>query len=205
MDDAPDNSDPAIVVALNRLEQRFPAQPSVQAAILRELSIRSVTLSARATDMRFAASADLSHATQDATPPRPAVLIASERAALNGERLDPENAFFPLMHAVTLFARRDDDAACAEFARAASLPHFDDYPRDEAEGAWRLAEDAVGAEPGPTVRELMSASVYFEHMWQIQGAARLAVLKAMHDEQSGDGARTVEGGRNRPADGPRPG
>ena len=54
-------------------------------------------------------------------------LEAFDRDAAAGERLDPDNAFFPLMRSVGLFAEHRDDEALAAIQRAGAKPRFQEY------------------------------------------------------------------------------
>jgi hypothetical protein len=185
-------TDPAVLAALDQLEPSFSDQPSLQAAVLRELSRGDVNLSAREGDLTALTGppSTAPYTGDAATPVSPAALGEWDRAVAAGERLDPDNAFFPMMEAVGLFAARQDDAACAALQRAAALPHFDDYFRDEVLGGWRLDSTAAGIDPGVVSRVSRYAATRILEYRPLRDAAHLAVLCAVEREQSGN----AEGG-----------
>jgi hypothetical protein len=66
----------------------------------------------------------------------------SEIAA--GERLDPKNAYFPLMSCVGDFAAGQPEPAHSDLHRAALCPVYNDYVRDEAVAQLHAQRDAIG-------------------------------------------------------------
>jgi hypothetical protein len=94
----------------------------------------------------------------DAHPPpptisRPSVLpepdpVAQEfrRAAREGERLEPDNACFPVTAALADLAAYRDRDALYDMERAAAAPHWTDYTRAIIE-AWLRRFALAGAEP----------------------------------------------------------
>lgn len=115
----------------------------------------------------------------------PETLAAFDAHAAAGERLDPNNAYFPLMRAVGLFAAHKDDEARAALLRAGDKPGWNDYLTDEADGLWRLSAAASGEEPGAVSRLALSAAILLPHCAQLRSVARLATVQAMTMEQAG--------------------
>lgn len=123
-----------------------------------------------------------------ATPPDPSVLAAFDAEAVAGERLDPQNAFFPFMRAVGLFAAHRDTAGIDALLRAGRAPLWNEYTQDETNGFFRLAEAADG--PQSVLDRIgITASVMYPQFTQLRAVARLATVKAMQDEQTGNVAQ----------------
>lgn len=84
---------------------------------------------------------------QSLIPPAAEHLAAYDRDAKEGERLDPDNAYFPLMRAVGLFAARRDKEAIEAIERASRKPRWEDYTNEEAEAHLHLLAKAFGRQP----------------------------------------------------------
>ena len=101
-----------------------------------------------------------------------------------GERLDPQNAYFPLMETVALYALKYDTQAQAALHRAANCPTYDDYSQVEALGAFRLME-AQGSRY-TLLKVARAASILYPHYSQFRSVSRLVTVQAMQKEQAGD-------------------
>lgn len=129
----------AQIERLQKLAKHFPITPSVYANILRYQSAdaSSETLDGEIKLMGPDPSSYQSIGASSAEK-RAGVTVADQ-----GERLVPDNAFFPQMRAYWLFAlHRNHDAIQAVLA-AGNKTRWDDYSTDEAIGRWRL-DDAAG-------------------------------------------------------------
>lgn len=118
----------------------------------------------------------------------PALLAAFDADAAQGERLDPSNAYFPLMHAISLFAAHRDAEGLAAVQRASTKPVWNEYVSDETNGRLRLADAAYGHAPSISRVAIMAAALYPQYA-PLRAVARLATVLAMHAEQSGNPAR----------------
>jgi len=102
-----------------------------------------------------------------------------------GERLDPTNAFFPLMEALGRFAEGRNNAAIKLVEKAAIDRRFDEYLSDEQLGDWRLQELAFG-DKSSLSRALSAFGVLTPEYARLRSAADMAVVQAMKREQTGD-------------------
>ncbi|MBB6053703.1 hypothetical protein [Armatimonas rosea] len=119
---------------------------------------------------------------------RPIDSAAFERALTDAQRgaaLDPSNAFFPAMEALTLYGLKRDSKAQAALHRAALCPRFDDGVRTEMQGTLRLREAALGPQLALT-ETAVAAATLFPHYASLRALARLATVQAMQKEQAGD-------------------
>lgn len=166
---------------LRALEARFPDTPSLYANVLRYATLGQIRLN-RADDFRLE-EAPLPRTFRPATP-RPEDLAAFDADAAAGERLDPDNAFFPLMRAIGLFAARRDADALAAVRRAGTKTTWREYYEDDVEGRRRLRDEAFDD------RSMIShvsvfAALLFPHYAPLRGVARNATYQAVLAEQGG--------------------
>jgi hypothetical protein len=175
---------------LRALTSRFPDRPSLYAAILRMASQGEVTL-VRPEEFELmgesvppAAALRPSPNGTNAFNDTPESLAAFDSDAAAGERLDPDNAYFPFLRSVGLFAAHRDDEALAAIQRAATKPMWHEYYDDEVEGKWRL-HLLVTHNPSALLHTMMEAAVLLPHYAQLRAACRVAVYKAMEAEQAG--------------------
>ena len=174
------------LAALQTLKADYPDQPSLLAAILRTLSQDTVNLSGRHDQYELQPPTEGAPKEKPVVPIPPAALAVWEDAAQTGARLDPGNAFFPLMQAIGLFARHKDAEALAQIKLAGTLPRYNDYGRDEATGGWDLLEAGQGGRAATLQRMSISAATLLPHDAVIRAAARLTTVQAMHLEQAGN-------------------
>lgn len=177
---------------LRALSARFPDQPALQAHLLRH-SCWHVAPRHRP-EVALAVGN---------TPPQPlpterpsaAAWAEYDRTAAEGERLDPDNAFFPYMRAVGLFGIGRDAEALAAVARAADKPRWDDYGWDQTQARWRVLRDAFGEQTAFT-RGMDDLAIPSPHLTPQRVAAQMAVYYAVRAEQAD---RREEGHRIRQA------
>ena len=171
------------VERLRGLEARFPNQAALYAHILRYATAGDVILHRQ--DQDELSSVPVHH---DAALPRhatPQALAAFDRDAEQGERLDPGNAYFPLMRAAELYEAGRDADAIAAIHRAGQKTRFEDYTSDEIVSLDRYTTLSQG-ESGAIARISQAASILFPHYAQLRALCRMGVVSAVHAEQSGD-------------------
>ncbi len=169
---------------LRALEGRFPNNVSLRANVLRYAC----------EDIRWDRREDFLITGQPVPAPNkqgppndPAVLAAFDRDAAAGERLDPNNAYFPYLCAVGLYAAHRDAEAQAAILRAGTEPRWDEYAQDEAEGRWRLSALVYGPSAQEAVaRTAVAAMVEFPQYAKIRAVARAVTYQAIEAEQAGD-------------------
>ena len=165
------------------LVSRFPNNPSLRANILRYATQNEIHLARP--DERLLEVNPTPHNEESRTlPPTAAASAAYDADAAAGERLDPDNAYFPFMRAVGLFAAHRDDAGVAEIKRAGQAHLWQEYNVDEVEGRWRISEAVYGGKEGIS-RMAFAASLVFPHYQQLRAAARLVTAKAVQAELDG--------------------
>ncbi|MBM3496957.1 MAG: hypothetical protein FJX72_21940, partial [Armatimonadetes bacterium] len=179
-DMAPDM--PAQEMALRALEHRIGPSPALCACILRFALLRPILVGRPETellsDMKRSA---WSSGRRKVSPGRVRAFIETART---GERLDPENAFFPMMLAIGLLAERSDRDAEEALKRAGGKAAWNDYAMGEALGRWQIAEDAHG-EPGSLARTAQAAAILFPHYAQVREMYRVMVYRAVLAEEKG--------------------
>ena len=120
----------------------------------------------------------------DSPPPTPAQLAAFDADAAAGERLDPDNAYFPFMRSVGLFAAHRDAEGLAAVRRAGTKTTWREYSEDEVEGGWRILDGVYGHREA-VAGTAISASLLLPHYQVLRAAARLVTVKAVEEEQAG--------------------
>ena len=169
--------------ALRALVPQFPNEPSLRAAILRFDTMGAVKPLHRDDENLLSSTKP-----KDAPPEKPldpAALAAFEAEAEAGERLAPDNAYFPLMRAIGLYGAGRDAEARAALHRAAQKPLYNDYVREEAEARWALSRAAYG-NPGTIAEVAQSAAILFPHYAYLRSTARIALAQAIRAEQAGN-------------------
>lgn len=125
-------------------------------------------------------------------PPPPADLLREfDRFAQQGERLDADNAYFPMMRAMGLFAARRDREAVNALLRASKCTRWDDYTSDETMARIALLHAAFGKVPA-IAEEVADTVVSFWHHGALRSMARMAVYmaeKAEHEERKEEGVQ----------------
>ena len=165
------------------LVPRFPDNPSLHANILRYATQEEIHL--KRPEENLLSGLPLPAVSQEEEGhDTPAHLAAFDADAAAGERLDPDNAYFPFMRAVGLFAARRDDEALDAVKRAGAEHEWREYSNDEVEGRWRIMEAATGGREGVS-RMAVAAALLFPQYQQIRAAARLVAVKAVLAEQDG--------------------
>ncbi len=166
---------------LRDLTRRFPNTPSLYANILRNATRGSVHFNRKESDLLIGQA---KHFDDHRPPSTPEALAAFDQDAAAGERLDPDNAYFPFMRAAGLYAAHKDAEARAAIHRAGAKSQWNEYFTDEAHAFWSLHEKAFGDDTALWhVSE--AASILLPHYVGLRNAARVAAYQAMQDEQAG--------------------
>ncbi|MGI4787587.1 MAG: hypothetical protein ACRYFS_01910 [Janthinobacterium lividum] len=120
----------------------------------------------------------------DNTPPSPVQLAAFEADADAGERLDPDNAYFPFMRAASLFSAHRDSEAYAAVQLTSEKHVWREYTDDEVQGHWRINDAIYGGREALSAGAV-AASELFPHYAGLRASARIVAYKAILDEQAG--------------------
>ena len=117
----------------------------------------------------------------------PAQVAAFVVLAEQGERLEPNNAFFPAMVAWGQFAGRRDDAATQAWLRAGTKPVFDEHDTEEITARWELNRAMNhGMETGAISRMFTQGAITYPHFAVLRSVARMASYTAWQRERRGD-------------------
>jgi hypothetical protein len=109
---------------------------------------------------------------------------AYEQAAAQGENLDPDNAYFPMMRAIGLFDAKRDAEGIAAVLRAGQKSRFDDYTDEEAEAKWTLCRHVYGPS-SVLVRRNIACAVVLPHLAPLRAESRLIAYFAERAELEG--------------------
>ncbi len=169
---------------LRALEPRFPDRPSLYANILRD-AVQDQIVIHRDELALLMGDPTPKHASNGSTNNfTPEQFAAYDQDAAVGERLDPDNAYFPFMRAAGLFAAHRDDAAIAAILRAGQKPVWAEYYNDEVKGEWQLQEATLG-HISALPKAVLAFSINFPQYRALRAASRMAVFKAAEAEQAG--------------------
>ncbi len=106
--------------------------------------------------------------------------------ARQGERCDPDNAFFPMLLAAADFAAGSNRAGMEDVARAAEKSRWEDYTAEETRGKWRLDTLAFGTQSS-IAREHADNGIYLEPARsQLEAVGSLIYKEAIAQEQAGN-------------------
>ena len=182
----PMNSLPNSTVKVQRLHElatRFPNEPSVYAHALRFATMGAVLLRRQEQDELLAVPPVNSAA--KVRQIKPEDLEAFERDAANGERLAPDNAYFPLMRAIGFYAVHKDAEAIAAIHRAGLKTRYEDFTSMEFSCVDKFSTLAHG-QRGVIARTAMAAAILFPHYAQIRALSRMGTVSAIHMELNGN-------------------
>lgn len=101
-----------------------------------------------------------------------------------GERLEPQNGYFPMLRAAGLYSAHRDREALAELHRASGLTEWQPHYVDEAEGAWRMGVLADG-DGGALHQMATQASILYPELALLRQTARIAIANAIKAELAG--------------------
>jgi hypothetical protein len=168
-------------VQLWKLRNRFAQEPSLYAAVLRCLSEAEVSLERnqdqqrllpREVRLRDAQNSEMRRQREVSCSPEMITLFWG--AVSEGERLDPDNGFFPMMRAAILFVMHRETEAFTALDKAASARTWNDYSTDEAMGRMKLREMIQGP-MGVLAESPYVRYVTYPHLRLLRATARTAV------------------------------
>lgn len=165
------------------LVARFPDRPSAYACQLRYLNLEGLSC--------WADPYNSGHPREQvARLMSPESLLRFIAAAQKGAQLDPENAYFPLMRAVGLFAAHRDTEALEAVQAAAHCPRWNDYEADEAVGLDRLQCEAYG-DRGAAQRLINAACLVMPQYPQVRALTDRAIDWCIAQEKAGNYAQGI--------------
>ena len=170
--------------AARRLVPHFPDNASLRANILRYATAKDIRLSRDEDFLLSGQPVPPPHADPNNLPPTPAHLAAFDADAAAGEKLDPDNAYFPFMRAFGLFAAHRDAEGLAAVQRASTKHVWREYFDDEVEGDWRIDDSVYGGRESVSAMAV-SAALLFPHYQHLRAEARVVAYKAILDEKAG--------------------
>ncbi len=160
------------------LQHQFPREPALYL-----LQIRY-----RIGKFKFVRAESLTRKGANPPPPqKPAPQLAREllQLATEGERVDPQNGFFPAIQAMVLYALERDDAALRALERAGNCPRWETYEGFFTNALMATYERCLGwrgAYPASTFFTVLS---FFE-MARLREMARTVAGLALQAERRGD-------------------
>jgi hypothetical protein len=169
---------------LQQLANVFPEHAvTLYAHALRYATMSEIKLQARPDEQKFLYPKD-PYKPPTVPPTMPEARDNFLNMAVAGEKLDPGNAYFPLMQAIALFDGHRDKEGLEAYMRASNAPHFDDYSWDEVEARSRsLSRKGWSSSMG---RLAVMASVLMPHYAKIRELARLTTFLAAKRAMAGD-------------------
>ena len=164
--------------AFQRLVSDFPESPAGHAALVR-IACRNggsvgVGHSAEQEELSPTPSRTVSHG-GEADPNDALIMLRSCEA---GERLAPDNAYFPAIATIAHFALGHDSEAQTALHRATTKPRWYEYIDIEAAGRVRRAEQRFGPQNSLT-QTASYAGILFPHYAALRGMARVVTAQAM--------------------------
>lgn len=167
---------------LLRVVERFPESAAVRAACLREACARLGNLGRR--EAAIVAGRDLRTEMPEQIEARRRVALAALPDAEAGERLDPQNGFFPAVRSVCLLALHRDSEALAALLAAGERPDWREYVESEIRGWWTLTERTDG-DLSFAARMMAIARISLPHYSSLRDLARVTTGMAAQAETAG--------------------
>jgi hypothetical protein len=171
---------------LSELAARFPDQPSLYAAILRHGDFGSVYFP----EDYLLTGQPLPSEDKRQNTISPEQLESLLYAAAQGEKRDPDNAFFPFLLSWGLFAAHRDQEALDAIRRVSAKPRWDDYLYDEFKARYKLDQEAFGERGSNAMLSEWAITLATPNYAQMRQMARVVTYRAVEAEQAG---RTEEG------------
>lgn len=175
------DSDTLVEARLNELKSSFADHPSLYAHRLRYATGPAIAMNRPEVDWltgRPYTPPVGSH------PPSPMDFAAFDQDALEGEQLDPDNAFFSYMRAGGLFAAHRDSEALSEILKAGQKTRWDDYEWEETTAQERLMEKVSNHIP-VIIRFFVQADSRGPQYFLIRNTASITTFKAAEAEKTG--------------------
>jgi hypothetical protein len=179
------NQEDERVKRLRILIPAFPDKPGLFAHILRLETAKDIGVRRDAEyEIFMKGRASQYSATENGLTATPDALTNFDHDAEVGEQLDPQNAYFPMMRAIGLFAAHRDEEAVEAVRRAGRKTQWNDYTGEEAEAVWRIATQAFGNRSA-AIHTVVYASIALPHFKELRNVARMTVMKAAQTEKAG--------------------
>ena len=172
---------------LRMLIPRFPNSPSLYANLLRCESFPTIRLNRPEIDTLDDEKPQEHSWEHVATP---AELARYDDEAATGERLDLDNAYFPFMRSVGLFAAHSNPEGLVALQSACQKPLWKEYYSDEVQGHQQLYQEAFGNKSAIN-QAAFSAAICLPHYANLKHAAYFAVSQAIYEEKRGDIAHGI--------------
>lgn len=169
-----------VAAGMRGLASRFAHEPALYANILRYDTLGAVRLARPEGALLTGSKPELEY---HPTPSTPAALAAFDQTAAAGERVDPDNAYFPLMRAVGLLAAHRDAEAAVR--RAGEKTAWREYTIDDVQSRWRLHQAAFD-DKGAIPQVSIAADTLLPQYQAMRQVARVLTYRAMQKEQAGD-------------------
>ncbi len=179
----PNANSERIVAHLRAQLPRRAADPALHAHILRFYAMGRIRV--RRPEEHEWSHAGFAAPAQKTPAPDPALLASYLESARAGERLDPDNAYFPMMECLGLFSAYRDREALAALHRAAGKTRWNDYAAGEAVARQRAVEEAFGRQSA-MVLVGAQACVLFPHYASVRSGVRVSVSIASALERRGE-------------------
>ncbi len=184
-EDASDPSDDGVpdhtLIRLTTVARDFPLAPGAQAHLARSMM----------SDRIHIQRPEAAPASPRLIPPRYTDVKLMTWALRNGERADPENAFWPAMLAVTYFAAGRDQQGVDALALCALKSRWDSYLYEEVLGQWRLYSLAYG-DHGAAQKIGPLTLLAFPHLRELRRMAETARGQADRAAERGEVARAIQ-------------
>ncbi len=172
--------------ALQKLVQDFPNRPEAHASLLRFACRNAGSVGIgreEEQDRLWIRQGTLHSSSLPKTDPADIALMLTSCAT--GEKLDPENAYFPALAAVAHFSASRDTDALAALHRAGEKKLWHEYTDAELRGQ-ELRAQRLGDSGNSLARSVRMASLLFPHYSELRALAWLSAVKAMDAEVAGD-------------------
>lgn len=183
-----DTSDPSdngvpdhTLIRLTTVARDFPLAPGAQAHLARSMMADRIRIQ----------RPEVAPTSPRLIPPRYTDVKLMTWALRNGERADPDNAFWPAMLAVTYFAAGRDQQGVDALALCALKSRWDSYLYEEVLGQWRLYSLAYG-DHGAAQKIGPLTLLAFPHLRELRRMAETARGQADRAAERGEVARAIQ-------------
>ncbi len=172
---------------LDALQQEYPRNPVVLAAILNTMTHYAIKMNRPEEDLLSHSDRRGEYSSAKQEQSDPAQLAKFVALAETGEDLEPDNAYFTVMAAWGYFASKQDEKATAAWIRAGAKSKWNDHSNAQIGAKWALQRALNGGnETGAIARMGSMAGAHFSHYAGMRSSARMATVMALRAEQRGD-------------------
>ena len=169
------------LIRLTTVARDFSFAPGAQAHLARSMMAHRIRIQ----------RPELTAAAPRLIPPRYTDVKLMTWALRNGERADPNNAFWPAMLAVTYFAAGRDQQALDALGQCGQKSRWDSYLYEEVLGQWRLYSLAYG-DHGAAQKIGPLTLLAFPHLHEISRMALTARLAADRAAARGEVTKAIQ-------------